>query len=55
MLLFARLMLAMKEEDREACNECQKDEESTKEEDSNITSLFVQLLDMNVSADGWGC
>ena len=52
---FARLMLAMKEEDREACNECQEDEESTEEGDLNITSLFVQLLDMNVSADKWGC
>ena len=52
---FARLMLAIKEEDREAYNECQKDEGSTEEEDLNITSLFVQLLDMNVSADKWGC
>ena len=48
---FAHLMLAIKEEDREAYNECQKDEGSTEEEDLNITSLFVQLLDMNVSAD----
>ena len=52
---FARLMLAIKEEDREAYNEWQKDEGSTEEEDLNITSLLVQLLDMNVSADKWGC
>ena len=52
---FARLMLAIKEEDREAYNEYQKDEGSTEEEDLNITSLFVRLLDMNVSANKWGC
>ena len=52
---FARLMIAMKEEDREACNECLGDEGSTEEEDLDVTSLFVQLLDMNVSADKWGC
>ena len=52
---FARLMIAMKEEDREACNECHRDEGSTEEEDLDVTSLFIQLLDMNVSTDKWGC
>ena len=50
----ARLMVAYKESDKKE-EELNQDAQDSKEENLNISNLFNELLDMNVSADKWGC
>ena len=50
----ARLMVAYKESDREE-EELNEDVKDSGERNLDISNLFNELLDMNVSADKWGC
>ena len=47
-------MVAYKESDREE-EELNEDVKDSKERNLDISNLFNELLDMNVSADKWGC